>query len=594
MTKLHIAPNLSLPLDFVTSRQGIVATSGMGKSHLAQVQAEELLELGQVVIVIDPTDSWYGLRSSADGKHDGYPIAVFGGDHGVLKLEEDAGRKIAEAVVTERFSCVLCTEGLTESGEVRFVREFLSTLYRLNRDPLHVFIDEADLFAPQTPRDQEDSKSTRAMSSVVRRGRKKGIGCTMITQRPSELHKGVLSQADMLMVLGMAHNLDIEAVEKWMRLRKKKRGDDAAFALQEEMIESLSSLPQGDAWVWAPRSKLHKRFRAREKRTFDSGATPKPGQRVRVAKKLAPVDIKRLGAAIAEAVERQKADDPKVLRARVVDLEKQLAKKMEGKVKTETVIEKVGPNKAVVADLERSIKGAEKLLDRTGKRAAQFSEAGALARACCGDLVDASTKLQEKMNELIGVMSATSQPRAPMKPVAPTIKIPPRERVAAPPINGHTAATTIGGGLRRILVALAQRPSGLTNRQIGLRAGLSSKSGTFSTYLRGARQAGWIEDRGETRLITEQGIGALGSFEPLPTGVELQRYWLGELGGGAARILQVLIDAYPAQLDNATIGERANISPGSGTFSTYISRMRGLELITGGRGATAASEELFS
>ena len=32
----------------------------------------------------------------------------------------------------------------------------------------------------------------------------------------------------------------------------------------------------------------------------------------------------------------------------------------------------------------------------------------------------------------------------------------------------------------------------------------------------------------------------------------------------------------------------------SGTFSTYMSRLRGLELVSGSRGATTASEELFS
>jgi hypothetical protein len=41
------------------------------------------------------------------------------------------------------------------------------------------------------------------------------------------------------------------------------------------------------------------------------------------------------------------------------------------------------------------------------------------------------------------------------------------------------------------------------------------------------------------------------------------------------------------------IGERANLAHKSGTFSTYLSRLRTLELIESGRGWVKASDELF-
>jgi hypothetical protein len=40
------------------------------------------------------------------------------------------------------------------------------------------------------------------------------------------------------------------------------------------------------------------------------------------------------------------------------------------------------------------------------------------------------------------------------------------------------------------------------------------------------------------------------------------------------------------------LGERADISSRSGTFSTYLSKLRGLELVEG-RGELRASAELF-
>lgn len=371
--KIRISDDLILSADFVTATAGIFATKGMGKSYLAQVMAEEMLENGQVIVVIDPTDAWSGLRSSADGKSDGYPILVVGGDRGALKLEAEpgAGVRLAEAIVAERFSCVICTDGLEDTAAIRYVREVLQTLFRKNREPIHVFVDEADIFAPQVPKEEEDHRCIRALSHVVRRGRKKGIGSTLITQRPSELNASVRSQVEMLFVLGMLHHLDIDAVEKWLRLRKKKKGDNAAFELQEEMIDSLDSLPCGDAWVWAPRLKIHKRFRARAKRTFDSGATPKAGQKIRAPKKLAQVDIQRLGAAIAEAARRQKENDPAELKKQVASLKKELASVGRGHDRAEA--DEKGRRqhaesyelRARVADLEKQLSAAKKAKQST-------------------------------------------------------------------------------------------------------------------------------------------------------------------------------------------------------------------------------------
>lgn len=88
-------------------------------------------------------------------------------------------------------------------------------------------------------------------------------------------------------------------------------------------------------------------------------------------------------------------------------------------------------------------------------------------------------------------------------------------------------------------------------------------------------------------------MAALGSYEPLPEGQELLAYWLGQLGqSGAARILRALADVYPKALTRAELGEAANLSDRSGTFDTYLSRLRTLELIEG-KSQIRASKELF-
>src|SRR6478609_11431202 len=61
--------------------------------------------------------------------------------------------------------------------------DFLQALYRVNGDPLHLIVDEADLLAPQRlPKDM--LRLLGAMDDVVHRGRAHGLGVTLITQRP--------------------------------------------------------------------------------------------------------------------------------------------------------------------------------------------------------------------------------------------------------------------------------------------------------------------------------------------------------------------------------------------------------------------------
>jgi len=640
--KLRVSDDLVLSADFVTSTAGIFGTKGTGKTHVAQVMAEEMLEHGQVIVAIDPTDAWSGLRSSADGKSDGYAILVIGGDHGDLKLEPEpgAGVRLAEAIVAERFSCVICTDGIDDTRAIRYVREVLETLFRKNRDPLHVFVDEADIFAPQQPKEQEDHRCIRALAHVVRRGRKKGLGSTLITQRPSELNASVRSQVEMLFVLGLIHNLDIEAVEKWMRLRKKKRGDNAAFALQEEMIDSLDSLQQGDAWVWAPRLKIHKRLRARAKRTFDSGATPKPGQKKRAAKRLASVDIQRLGAAIAEAAQRQKENDPTELkkqvvalrreldrvskdqdrsaanekgshaetirfRTRIAELERDLAAAR--KIKEKIVVEKVEVVKAAdLRRLEDLVKKIDKLIVRiTGAHAGLELHLTGL-RAEAAKLKEIATRVTEFSAKRKGdsgklvddVIALVSEPPAPTAPSA-SVAHPPAnayehrqrkiaaEKKPAAVTNGVHVANGSVADLKpvhlRLLSAIAWWESiGVPTPDLGgvaFVAKTSTKSSAFDNNRSKLRAGGYIDYPSSGRVqLTPAGRAIAPPPDLPPTNAALHDAILGKVTPAHGRMLRALIEAYPDEISLEEFAARAGSSVTSSAFDNNRSwlRARGL------------------
>ena len=632
--KFRVSDDLVLGSDLVVATAGIFATKGMGKSYLAQVIAEEMLAHRQVIVVIDPTDVWSGLRSSADGKSDGYPILVIGGDHGDLKLEPEpgAGTRLAEAIVAERFSCVICTDGLDDTRAIRYVREVLETIYRKNREPIHVFVDECDMFAPQQPKEEEDYRCIRAMSHVVRRGRKKGIGTTLITQRPAELNASVRTMVEMLFVLGMLHNLDIDAVEKWLRLRKKKRGNNAAFALQEEMIDSLDTLQRGDAWVWAPRLKIHRRFRAREKRTFDSGATPKPGQKARKAKKLAAVDIARLGVVIAEAAQRLKDNDPKELKAEVARLKKAndvLAAGAERAIKAQLgkapakIVEKP---KIIVKKVEivkpTDLRRLEAFVKKIDKLILRITGTNADLELHLSGLRVEATKLKEVANRVTQFHAKKGDPGAlveevlklaapapapiqhvPVARPSPKVSTKGSSKTASEPLtNGHTAAPPAEGlkpAHLRLLSAIAWWEAiGVTEPDLGgvaFVAKTSTKSSAFDNNRSRLRAAGYIDypKTGRVRL-TEAGR-QLSPPPPIPlTNEALQLAVFGQVPPALGRLLRVLIDMHPNEIALEDFAKAAGTSITSSAFDNNRSWLRARGLAEYPRtGFVRATELLF-
>lgn len=206
--ELHIAHGFHLPLDVVTQSLAALAKRRAGKSYLARRFAEQLLDAGQQVVIIDPKGDQWGIRSSADGRAPGYPMILLGGEHGDLPLEPGAGEVVANLVVKERASVLIDVSNFRKyqvaefmGGKVRGTQGFLEALYRLKaqeqyRDPMMLIVDEADAIAPQKPQKGEgEERMLGAMQDIVRRGGQRGIGCFLLTQRSAVLNKDCLSVA---------------------------------------------------------------------------------------------------------------------------------------------------------------------------------------------------------------------------------------------------------------------------------------------------------------------------------------------------------------------------------------------------------------
>jgi hypothetical protein len=117
-------------------------------------------------------------------------------------------------------------------------------------------------------------------------------------------------------------------------------------------------------------------------------------------------------------------------------------------------------------------------------------------------------------------------------------------------------------------------------------------TGGFNNYIGALRSRGLIEGDADRLMISEAGIRALGSWEPLPAGRALIDYWRGRLRKAERLIIETLTQAYPAALNKEEIAARAGYEANGGDFNNALGRVRTLELVQG-RGELRASDDLF-
>jgi hypothetical protein len=560
---LHLARGLTLPVEMVTQTAAILAKRGAGKTHTAVVLTEELLAAGQQVVILDPLDVWFGLRSSIDGKTPGFPITVLGGEHGDLPLEASSGAIVADFVVENRAPIILSMRHFSMADQRRLVTDFCERLYHRKgqdryRQPLQVVIDEADEFVPQRIQAGQE-RMFGSVDRLVRRGRASGIGVTLISQRAAVVNKDVLTQIEVLICLRTISPQDRKALEAWVEAHD-------AHDQRQEFMDSLASLGIGEAWVWSPGwLDLFKRVQIRERKTFDSSATPKVGERPLAPTASAAVDLEKLRKDLAATIERAKVEDPRELRKRIACLDAELRKRG-GPVDPAALQRAREEGRAAGAAEEKKIMGPGLLLLR-------------------GRLVDISKEVNLALQALDQVLGAEQKPAAAVR-VTPQIV--PRRSVSRPVVvDGR-----VSGGERKILTALAQYPQGRTKRQIAILTAYAVTGGAFQNYLGALRSKGCIEGR-DLLSITEAGLAALGAYDPLPSGRELLEHWLRQLGKAERLILSRLAEIYPTAATKEDLGAATGYEPSGGGFQNALGRLRTLELVEG-RAELKASEELFN
>jgi hypothetical protein len=527
---LQISDSMALPDEAVTETFAMLAKRGMGKSNAAVVMAEEMTRGGEQWIAIDPKGDWWGVRSDAKGTGPGLSVPVFGGRHGDIPLESTAGTMLAHLIVDRSLTCVLDVSLFSKAEQIRFVTDFAEALFKAAADdpaPRHLFVEEAEEFLPQRV-DARSARMVGAYSKIAKQGRTSGLGVTLITQRSASLNKDALSQTDTLILFRTVSPHDRKAVVAW--------AEHHAESL--EIASTLAQLAPGESWVLSPGFLGSiERVTWRRRRTFDSGATPAMGRAKRKAPvSLADINLAEIKEQMAETVERAKADDPKLLRKRIADLERQIAN-ARPEVREVEVITEV---RVEVVPLWVS---------------------------------DELRTLAARIEDLDPPPAPIAHPTPPTRPnPSPNIQYQRDEPWAS---GGSDAG--LSGPQRKVLAVLATYGP-VSKRRLAMQAGYSAKGGAFNNTLSRLRTAGYI-DRADPIGITWEGMDALGPFDPLPRGQALVDHWLRQLTGPSRKVIEALM-ASGSPMTKAELADATGYESTGGAFNNTLSRLRTLELIT--------------
>lgn len=550
-SRIRLSKSFSFPAELVTQTTAILAKRGAGKSYTASVMVEGMIGAHLPVAVVDPVGSWWGLRFAADGKGPGLPVVILGGEHGDLPLESTGGEVIADFVIESRQPVILDLSRFTKGEARRFMKDFAERLYHKNRDALHVVLDEADAFVPQRT-DHGAEPLVGAINDLVRRGRARGIGVTLISQRPALINKDVLTQIEVLIALRMTGPQDRDALERWVE-------NNADKSKAKKLLEELAELPIGTAWVWSPGwLDVFQRVEIAKRKTFDSSATPKAGTKRVVPKAPAAIDLEALRGKLSATIERAKAEDPRELRRTIAELKKQLADKPS-----------VAPPATPAFSIER--------LDQLARIRREVQALDVL------------------VSELYEVLAAARPAPVGKKPEWHPIPIEAHAARLPPAAKSNGAAKHVAGdvelgiGPMAILGATIQH-GGCTPEHLTVLLGY--KKSSRNTYLQKLSSAGLIEKRDGKIIATQKGRTLARDVEPLPTGEALRVKVLSTLPEGERKILALLIAEYP----NAIAGEVIDRLTGymKSSRNTYLQKLSARQLVTKPQsGVTRASDMLF-
>jgi uncharacterized protein len=258
--------------DLIGSRIAILGISGSGKTNTVAVLLEGMLERGLPMTILDPEGEYWGLREK-------FQLVIAGrGKRVDLELESpDQARQLAKLSHQEGFSVILDVSGLKKAAREELIFAYMESLWESAeevRKPYEVVLEEAHLFVPERGK----SALLELLDDLASRGRKRGLGTILSSQRSAKVSKDFLTQAEGYFLQRVVHPSDMSVYKDLIPLASK------------EVEETVGRLGRGQA-VYL-KNHVPQVVQIKERDTYHPGATPELD--AKVAAKIEPLDVTSL------------------------------------------------------------------------------------------------------------------------------------------------------------------------------------------------------------------------------------------------------------------------------------------------------------
>lgn len=586
----------------------VLGKTGSGKTSTAKLAVEQIVSEGSRVCVLDPIKSdWWGLTSSTDGKKAGLPFCILGGPRGHVPLHAQAGKAIAEVVAAGALPLsIIDMADFGPGGQSQFFTDFAPALLRKMKGVLYLVMEEAHLFAPKEKSGiGKENMSIHWTKTMAQAGRSKGVRLIVLTQRTQALHNAVLGSCDTLITHRLTAPADQKPVLAWLAANTSK--ETAA-----DVAASLASLKTGEGWICSGEAQLFEKRHFPRISTYDNSATPTDDSEADDVK-TAAIDQGKLTTLIGQAVEQAKADDPKELKKKIAELEKQLKTKPAAAADPKEIERAV--SQAVAAarrdwsqethKLQHRLITADKLFRRITSLAGEFSTANCEVGSPPAPSIDPAAARQSRREH--SGQTGTLVPSGVIGAAQGNRALPSQERQALKPRKPQESSALTDFQLnktqQRIIDAVAWYES-LGNSspsliKIGAVALIDPTGGHFGNVV-GPLSTNGLVIRGDGTLsLTDAGralanpIEAADSLEGYHEVLRKRIRKMKSAGGKTIEILNVIISAGGRELSNEEIGAAVGIDHTGGHFGNVIGPLGTAGLIKRSAGVVKPTEVLF-
>lgn len=254
MSVLTLGPELTVPLEEIVGQcVAILGIRGSGKSNTAGVIFEELLAARYPMSLVDIDGEYFGLKEKYE------VLVVGGGDHADVELNTTTVGEVADLSLHEGVPVILDVSDMLGEEREAVVFDFLSRLWTHAgqvRTPYMIGIEECHEFIPQGVR----TRLKDVIARIALRGRKRGLGAVVISQRSAKVEKDVLTQAGFLFLHRVVHEADMRVYGELLPWRKT------------EAKEIVSQLDVGECIFLA--GSAARKVKIRVRHTLHGGYTP--------------------------------------------------------------------------------------------------------------------------------------------------------------------------------------------------------------------------------------------------------------------------------------------------------------------------------